>query len=88
MTMHGAKGLGADTVIVTGADHEVMHGAAVGPAWYEEVRLVHVSLTRAVHYLAVTFPGRRTGEHTYRRGGEGAHRLSDALSDFVEPVIE
>lgn len=88
MTMHGAKGLGADTVILAGADHEVMHGGAAGPAWYEEVRLLYVAITRAIHYLAVTFPGRRTGEHLHRRGGEGAHRLSDALSDFLNPIIE
>lgn len=88
MTMHGSKGLDADTVVVAGADHEVMHGGAVGRAWYEEVRLVYVSLTRAKHYLAVTFPGRRTREQAHRRGGEGAHRLTDALGDFLDPVIE
>ncbi len=88
ITMHSAKGLGADSVVLAGADHQVMHAGAIGPGWFEEVRLVYVSLTRAMHYLAVTFPGRRTGEHAYRRGGGGWHRLSDALSEFLNPVVE
>lgn len=87
MTMHAAKGLDGDSVIIAGADHDVMHHGAAGAQWYEEVRLMYVSLTRAMHYLGITFPGRRTGDQVYRHGGGGPQHLSETLSEFVNPTM-
>ncbi len=87
MTMHAAKGLDADSVVIAGADHDVMHHGATGAEWYEEIRLMYVSLTRAMHYLAITFPGRRIGDQAHRHGGGGAQHLSDTLNEFVNPTM-
>ncbi len=88
MTMHNAKGLDAPAVVIAGADHEVMHAfATTRDEELEEVRLLYMSVTRAKHKLAITFPGRRSGDQRHRTGGAGNHRLSDFLSNFVTPQI-
>lgn len=79
MTMHNAKGLTADSVIIAGADHGVLHAHSDPQDDPEEIRLVYVSATRARHELVVTFAGRRTGEQAYY-AGHGPQRLSNVLS--------
>ncbi len=70
LTMHQAKGLTADAVIVLAAEDEYVPGRDIGPKIDDARRLLYVSLTRAKHYLFVshcqrrTGPQRRTGSHT------------------------
>jgi superfamily I DNA/RNA helicase len=79
MTMHNAKGLTADAVVLAAAEHEVLHGHADPLADLEEVRLIYVSVTRARHHVVFTFAGRRTGGQAYPTG-TGSRRLSDVLA--------
>lgn len=79
MTMHNAKGLTADAVMVAAAEHEVLHTRADPLANTEDVRLIYMSATRARNYLYATFAGRRTSPQAYPAGG-GRRCLSDVLS--------
>ena len=83
LTMHRAKGLTAEAVIVVAAEDEYIPGRAVGEAIDDERRLLYVSLTRAKHHLFVTFCNRRTGQqrHTGRSSGEVVRSLSQFLVD-------
>lgn len=62
MTMHKAKGLSADAVFVIAAEDEYIPGKN---DISEERRLFYVSLTRARHYLFVTYCSNRTGQQQY-----------------------
>ena len=66
LTFHGAKGREWRTVVVTGVETgSVPHrSATTAAAKAEEVRLLHVALTRASDRLVITWAGRRGG---YRR---------------------
>ena len=65
LTMHRAKGLSAEAVIVVGAEEELIPGDAAGEAYNDERRLLYVSLTRAKHFLVATYCNRRTGHQRY-----------------------
>ena len=68
LTMHQAKGLEADVVIIAGAEDEQIPGAATYA--YEvgdERRLLYVSLTRGRKRLYLTLCGRRFGRQRYTR---------------------
>ncbi len=82
MTMHQAKGLSADAVIIVAAEDEYIPGRATGEAIDDERRLLYVSLTRARHYLYVTFCLRRVGQqrHSGRNPGSSQRRLTRFLS--------
>ena len=58
-TMHGAKGLSADFVIVLQAEDEVMPDGKAGIDYDESRRLLYVSLTRARKRLVIGACGRR-----------------------------
>ena len=66
LTFHAAKGREWRTVVVTGVETgSVPHrSATTAAAKAEEVRLLHVALTRASDRLVITWAGRRGG---YRR---------------------
>ena len=83
LTMHRAKGLTAEAVIIVAAEDEYIPGRALGEAIDDERRLLYVSLTRAKHHLFVTFCNRRTGQqrHTGSRSGEVVRSLSQFLVD-------
>jgi DNA helicase-2/ATP-dependent DNA helicase PcrA len=83
LTMHRAKGLTAEAVIVAAAEDEYIPGRAQGNAIDDERRLLYVSLTRAKHHLFVTYCDRRTGpqRHTGRDSGRVARSLSQFLVD-------
>lgn len=55
MTMHKAKGLTANAVIVVAAEDQLIPGRnEIPPLHKDELRLLYVSLTRARHYLYLT----------------------------------
>jgi len=81
MTVHQAKGLSADAVIVAAAEDEYIPGRASGEAIDDERRLLYVSLTRAKKYLYVTFCQRRTGQQ--RHSGRNPGRLQRTFTTFL-----
>jgi DNA helicase-2/ATP-dependent DNA helicase PcrA len=82
MTMHQAKGLEADAVIVMAAEKEFLPGAKRGREADDERRLLYVSLSRARDYLFVTYSCSRTGRqrHSGSNAGESERHLTDYLS--------
>jgi DNA helicase-2/ATP-dependent DNA helicase PcrA len=81
MTMHQAKGLSADAVVVAVAEDEYLPGRAMGTEVDDERRLLYVSLTRARHYLYVTHCNRRTGAQ--QRSGRSPNRQDRRLTRFL-----
>ena len=85
LTMHKAKGLTAEAVIIAAAEDQYIPGRAQGDEIDDERRLLYVSLTRAKHHLFVTYCDRRTGQqrHTGRDSGKTARHLSQFLRDCI-----
>jgi DNA helicase-2/ATP-dependent DNA helicase PcrA len=83
LTMHRAKGLTAEAVIVAAAEDQYIPGRAQGDAIDDERRLLYVSLTRAKHHLFMTYCDRRIGlqQHTGRDSGKASRSLSQFLVD-------
>ena len=83
LTMHRAKGLTAEAVIIVAAEDQYIPGRAQGENIDDERRLLYVSLTRAKHHLFATYCDKRTGQqsHTGRDSGETARSLSQFLVD-------
>ena len=83
LTMHRAKGLTAEAVIVAAAEDEYIPGRACGEKIDDERRLLYVSLTRAKHRLFITYCSRRTGQQSYTGSNHGnsARTLSQFLWD-------
>ena len=83
LTMHRAKGLTAEAVIVAAAEDQYIPGQARGEQIDDERRLLYVSLTRAKHHLFITYCDRRTGQqiHTGRDRGNASRSLSQFLYD-------
>jgi DNA helicase-2/ATP-dependent DNA helicase PcrA len=81
LTMHKAKGLTAEAVIIAAAEDEYLPGRAVGNMIGDERRLLYVSLTRAKHYLFITYCNSRTGQqrHTGRTSGNTRRSLTRFL---------
>lgn len=68
-TMHGAKGLTADVVIVCQLEDEAMPGPDLTQAAADEQRrLLYVSITRARRRLVLTYCAARTGAQGYSTG--------------------
>ena len=89
MTMHKAKGLTADAVIIIAAEDEYIPGRQSGEREGDEQRLLYVSLSRARHFIAVTYCERRTGQqrHTGRTSGQSRRTLTRFLRDApVAPI--
>jgi DNA helicase II / ATP-dependent DNA helicase PcrA len=89
MSMHAAKGLTSDAVIVAACEDELIPG--LDPARQvvdDERRLLYVSLTRARHHLFVTYASSRPGEQTFRITGIPINRTyTQFLRDFLPPQI-
>ena len=83
LTMHKAKGLTAEAVIIVAAEDEYLPGRAEGDAADDERRLLYVSLTRAKHRLFITYCDQRTGQqcHTGRTSGKTLRSLTRFLRD-------
>ena len=81
--MHRAKGLTAKAVIVAAAEDQYIPGRAGTEEIDDERRLLYVSLTRAKHYLFITYCDQRTGQqsHTGRDSGSIYRSLSQFLND-------
>ena len=81
LTMHRAKGLTSEAVIVAATEDEYIPGRAQGDEVDDERRLLYVSLTRAEHYLFVTYCDKRIGQQ--RRTGRTSGRVARSLSQFL-----
>jgi DNA helicase II / ATP-dependent DNA helicase PcrA len=87
MTMHSAKGLTADAVIVAACEDELIPGQANDRRELDDQRrLLYVSLTRAKHFLFVTYAGRRAGRQSQMLQVPEERHLTRFLQDFVQPV--
>jgi len=83
LTMHKAKGLGADVVFVVAAEDEYVPGRnAGGDSEGDERRLLYVSLTRARHWLFMTYCAERRGQQ--RHTGSTAGRSPRTLTRFLQ----
>jgi DNA helicase-2/ATP-dependent DNA helicase PcrA len=81
LTMHKAKGLTAEAVIIAATEDEYIPGRAIGDALGDERRLLYVSLTRAREYLFITYCDGRPGaqRHTGRHPGQVQRSLTQFL---------
>jgi DNA helicase-2/ATP-dependent DNA helicase PcrA len=89
MSMHTAKGLTADAVIVAACDDEQMPGRTTSRRELDDQRrLLYVSLTRARNYLFVTFARRRAGRQTKQLGANFPVRRTYTrfLRDYLPPT--
>jgi len=89
MTMHKAKGLTSEAVIVVAAEDEYIPGRQTGEKEGDERRLLYVSLSRARHFLAVTYCDYRKGlqRHTGRTSGQTRRTLTRFLRDApIRPI--
>jgi DNA helicase-2/ATP-dependent DNA helicase PcrA len=85
LTMHRAKGLSSDAVILVAAEEELIPGDAQGEAYNDERRLLYVSLTRARHFLVATFCTTRTGRQMHSGSNPGRPRRH--LTPFLRGAL-
>jgi DNA helicase-2/ATP-dependent DNA helicase PcrA len=85
LSMHRAKGLSSDAVIILGSEEELIPGDAEGEAYNDERRLLYVSLTRARHFLVATYCTRRTGRQ--RHSGSNAGNPRRHLTPFLRGAL-
>jgi len=87
MSMHAAKGLTAEAVIVAACDDELMPGETESKRQLDdERRLLYVSLTRAKHFLFVTFARRRLGRQSHMMGVPEDRTYTRFLQDYLPPT--
>jgi DNA helicase-2/ATP-dependent DNA helicase PcrA len=89
MTMHKAKGLTSKAVIIIAAEDEYIPGRQNGEKEDDERRLLYVSLSRARHFLVVTYCDRRINKqrHTGRTSGKEHRSLTRFLKDApITPI--
>ena len=86
LSMHRAKGLTAEAVIICATEDEYIPGRAQGEMIDDERRLLYVSLTRAKHHLFVTYCNNRIGpqRHTGRNSGKKPRQLTQFLVDYPQ----
>lgn len=85
LSMHRAKGLSAKAVIIVAAEEQLIPGRAVGEAADDERRLLYVSITRAKHYLFVTYCNTRTGRQMHSGSDSGNPRRT--LTPFLRGAL-
>ena len=86
ITMHKAKGLEAKAVIIIAAEDEYIPGTESED---DERRLLYVSLSRAQHFLLITYCDNRTGPQKWsgRTSGKTPRTLSRFLRDApIKPI--
>jgi DNA helicase-2/ATP-dependent DNA helicase PcrA len=84
MSMHTAKGLTADAVIVAACENELIPGWPEDQHGYDdERRLLYVSLTRARNFLFVTFARRRYGQQSHRLQSPDRNRTQRTYTRFL-----
>ncbi|HUU45452.1 MAG TPA: ATP-dependent helicase, partial [Acidobacteriota bacterium] len=90
LTMHRAKGLSADVVVILGAEEEFLPGRNIGERAEDERRLLYVSISRARHHLFMTHCRERVGAQRYTGSRSGVRRrhLCPFLRDAGVPVEE
>jgi DNA helicase-2/ATP-dependent DNA helicase PcrA len=72
ITMHKAKGLTAKAVIIVGVEQEFIPGRQKQePERFDELRLLFVSISRAKHFLALTYCNKRIKEQKYYGSNPG-----------------
>lgn len=83
LTMHKAKGLSADMVLIVGAEDEFIPGRNEGQREGDERRLLFVSMTRARHRLFISYCRKRIGRqaHLGRESGRPDRSLTRFLRD-------
>lgn len=83
LTMHKAKGLTAKAVFVVAAEDQVIPGwAQKARDIDDERRLLYVSLTRAKHYLFITYCQKRKDQQAWTGRERGRRRRT--LTRFLE----
>ena len=86
MSMHSAKGLTAEAVIVAACEDELIPGDLQDRRELDDQRrLLYVSLTRARHYLYITYATRRPGRQSHILGLPVRRTLTQFLRDYVTP---
>jgi len=91
MTMHKAKGLTSKAVIIIACEDETIPGKQEGEDEEgDERRLLYVSLSRAKHFLAITYCDERKGAqmHSGRLSGITYRNLTRFLVDAPITPIE
>lgn len=89
MTMHKAKGLTKKTVIIIATEDEYIPGKQIGKKEDDERRLLYVSLSRAKHYLIITYCSNRIKQQMYmgRERGTSKRTLTRFLRDApIKPI--
>jgi DNA helicase II / ATP-dependent DNA helicase PcrA len=89
LTMHQAKGLSADAVIIIAVEDEILLRNTDAISVEENRRLLYVSMTRARHKLYMTYAARRTGRqsHLGRSTGQTTRQLTRYLKNSaIVPV--
>ncbi len=82
LTMHKAKGLTAKAVIVVGVEQEFIPGRQQqDPEKFDELRLLFVSISRAKHFLAITYCDKRINQQKYSGCNSGNPRRH--LTEFL-----
>jgi len=88
MTMHTAKGLTADAVIVAACENELVPGWPDDQRSYDdERRLLYVSLTRARNFLYLTFARSRTGQQSHRLKSPVPRLTKRTFTEFLKDYI-
>jgi DNA helicase-2/ATP-dependent DNA helicase PcrA len=86
MTMHSAKGLTAEAVIVAACDDQLIPGQTENRRELDDQRrLLYVSLTRAKHFLFVTYARRRAGRQSHMLQVPENRTYTQFLRDFLPP---
>jgi DNA helicase-2/ATP-dependent DNA helicase PcrA len=87
MTMHSAKGLTAEAVVVAACDDQLVPGETKNKRELDdERRLLYVSLTRAKHFLFVTYARKRLGRQSHMMGVSEDRGYTRFLQDYLPPT--
>jgi superfamily I DNA/RNA helicase len=86
MTMHSAKGLTSSAVIVAACEEELIPGETENRRELDDQRrLLYVSLTRAMHFLFVTYARRRPGRQSHLLQVPVPRNYTTFLRDYLTP---
>ena len=82
LTMHKAKGLTSKAVIIAAVEDEYIPGKQkTEPGKFDELRLLYVSISRAKHYLAMTYCNKRLDKQKYT--GANSKTVRRHLTEFL-----